>query len=176
MWPKAAARRNAPLVTSRSMGVILALNGAARSSAAVDIRGLAMRFSILPLIILAVLPARADEPAEGAAFWGSPSADGGRCCATLAEVRERIDRIDRDLVRLMAERQQYVGEAGRFKKDPAAVSDPKRVDAVIAKVRADAAAQALDMGVAEATFRAMIAAFEDFEREEWGKRQAAPAK
>ncbi|RBP17136.1 isochorismate pyruvate lyase [Roseiarcus fermentans] len=135
-----------------------------------------MRFSVLTLLILAALPARADEPAKGAAYWGAPSADGGRCCATLAEVRNNIDRIDRELVRLMAERQQYVGEAGRFKKDPASVGDPARVDAIIARVRADAAAQRLDPTVAETTFRAMIAAFETFERAEWGKRQAAPAK
>lgn len=106
------------------------------------------------------------------AFWGSPSANGGKCCASLADVRENIDRIDRDLVRLMAERQQYVGEAGRFKKDPAAVSDPKRVDAIIARVRADAEAQKLDPDVADETFRAMIAAFEDYERAEWMKRRA----
>jgi isochorismate pyruvate lyase len=131
---------------------------------------------VLALALLAALPALADDAATRTAYWGSPSADGGKCCASLGEVRENIDRIDHELVRLMAERQQYVGEAGRFKKDPAAVSDPKRVDAVIAKVRADAAAQNLDLTVAEKTFRAMIAAFEDFERAEWTARQAQPGK
>ena len=96
-------------------------------------------------------------PTTPAPIGAARSADGGKCCASLAEVRQNIDRIDQALVRLMAERQQYVGEAGRFKKDPAAVSDPKRVDAVVAKVRADATAQDLDPAVAEATFRAMIA-------------------
>jgi isochorismate pyruvate lyase len=135
-----------------------------------------MRFALTALALLAASPALADDAATRGAFWGSPSADGGKCCATLAEVRKNIDRIDHDVVRLMAERQQYVGEAGRFKKDPAAVGDPARVDSVVAKVRADAAAQGLDPGVAERTFRAMIAAFEDFERAEWVARQAQPAK
>ena len=64
-----------------------------------------------------------------------------------------------------------------FKPDPAAVRAPARVDAVIAKVRADAEGQGLDPTVAERTYRAMIAAFEDFERTEWTRRQAAaPAK
>ena len=129
----------------------------------------------LVVALLLTVPARADDVGRPA-YWGSPSANGGKCCATLAEVRENIDRIDRDLVRLMAERQQYVGEAGRFKRDPAVVSDPKRVDAVIAKVRGDAAMQGLDPTVAEKTFRAMIAAFEGYERAEWTRRQAAPAK
>ena len=56
-----------------------------------------------PCFALAALlcgAARADEP--GKAYWGSPSVDGGKCCATLAEVRDNIDRIDRDIVRLMA--------------------------------------------------------------------------
>jgi len=132
-----------------------------------------LRNAILAFLF-AVSSACADDVAP--AYWGSPSANGGKCCASLAEVRENIDRIDRALVGLMAERQQYVGEAGRFKKDPAAVSDPSRVDAVIAKVREDAAAQDLDPAVAEQTFRAMIAAFEEFERAEWTRRQAAPAK
>jgi isochorismate pyruvate lyase len=125
---------------------------------------------------LAALSARADDAATRPAYWGSPSADEGKCCASLAEVRRNIDRIDGELIRLMAERQQYVGEAGRFKKDQAAVSDPKRVDAVIAKVRTDAAGQGLDPAVAEKTFRAMIAAFEDYERAEWIARQAQPPK
>ena len=77
----------------------------------------------------------------------------------------------------MAERAKYVAEAGRFKPDPAAVSAPARVDAIIAKVRADAGAQGLDPTVAEKTYRAMIAAFEDYERAEWTRRQGdQPAK
>ncbi len=86
-------------------------------------------------------------------------------------MRQNIDRIDHAIVGLMAERGKYVAEAGRFKKDPAAVSAPARVEAIIAKVRADATAQGLDPTVAERTWRAMIAAFEDFERAEWVKRQ-----
>ena len=131
-------------------------------------------FAILGFLV--AIPAQADDAATRPAFWGSPSAKGGTCCTTLAAVRENIDRIDHDLIRLMAERQQYVGEAGRFKKDPAAVSDPARVDAVIAKVRTDAVAQNLDPAVAEKTFRAMIAGFEDFERAEWTARQGQPGK
>ncbi len=135
-----------------------------------------MRWSVLAFALLAALPARADDAATRPAYWGSPSANGGTCCATLAEARDAIDRIDRDLVRLMAERQSYVGEAGRFKKDPAAVGDPKRVDAVIAKVREDAVGQGLDPTVGEKTFRAMIAAFEDFERAQWTARRARAPK
>jgi isochorismate pyruvate lyase len=110
------------------------------------------------------------------AYWGAPSVDGGKCCASLAEVRLHIDRIDRDMIALMAERGKYVAEAGRFKKDPAAVSAPGRVEAIIARVRKTAEADGLAPEVADKTYRAMIAAFEDYERAEWGKGAPAPAK
>ena len=136
-----------------------------------------MRKAALALALLAGTPASADDAATRQAYFGSPSVDGGKCCASLAEVRQNIDRIDHELVRLMAERGKYVTEAGRFKPDLAAVIAPARVDAIIAKVRADAEAQDLDPTVAEATFRAMIAAFEIYEQAEWVKRQGpAPGK
>jgi isochorismate pyruvate lyase len=137
-----------------------------------------MRKAILAaLLLFASGAARAEEAATHPAYWGSPSVDGGKCCTTLMQVRDNIDRIDHAIVALMAERGKYVAEAGRFKPDPAAVSAPARVDAIIVKVRADAEAQGLDPTVAERTYRAMIAAFEDYERAEWTRRQeAAPAK
>ena len=110
---------------------------------------------------------------EGKAYWGEPSVDGGKCCKSLAEVRENIDRIDRDLVRLMAERQKYVAEAGRFKANPAAVSAPARVEQVIEKVKTLAREEGLAETVAEKTFRAMIAGFEDYERDVWAKMNAS---
>ncbi len=123
-------------------------------------------------------PALADEAADHPAYWGSPSVDGGKCCATLADARDNIDRIDREIVALMAERGKYVAEAGRFKADPAAVSAPARVEAIIAKVKRLARDDGLAESVAERSYRAMIAAFEDYEREEWTRRNpgAAPAK
>jgi isochorismate pyruvate lyase len=108
------------------------------------------------------------------AYWGQPSVDGGKCCATLAEVRGHIDQLDREIVAAMASRAKYVAEAGRFKKDPAAVSDPARVEAIVAKMREIAKADGLAPEVADKTYRAMIAAFEDYERAEWGKRKTAP--
>ncbi len=112
----------------------------------------------------------AADPAAHPAYWGAPSANGGKCCATLLEVRDNIDRIDRAIIALMAERGQYVAEAGRFKADPAAVSAPARVEAIIARVRTIARQNGLAESVAEKSYRAMIAAFEDYERDEWTRR------
>ena len=124
------------------------------------------------LALALVAPALADDAADHPAYWGTPSVDGGKCCASLAEVRDHIDAIDRQILGLMAERQKYVGEAGRFKKDPAAVSAPARVEAIIARAKGIARDEGLAESVAERTYRAMIAAFEDYERDEWTRRSA----
>jgi isochorismate pyruvate lyase len=140
------------------------------------------RLFLLAFLLAPGLEARAqdDAAAAHAAYWGAPSVDGGKCCSSLIEVRENIDRLDRQIIALMAERGKYVAEAGRFKADPAAVSAPARVEAIIARVKMIAREDGLAESVAERSYRAMIAAFEDFEREEWARRNAgggaAPAK
>jgi isochorismate pyruvate lyase len=122
------------------------------------------------LLFCGLVEAQAQD-ANGA-DWGSPSVDGGKCCQSLMEVRDHIDAIDREILGLMAERQKYVGEAGRFKKDPASVSAPARVEAIIAKAKQIARDDGLAESVAERTYRAMIGGFEDYERAEWTRRNA----
>ena len=51
-------------------------------------------------------------------------------CASLDEVRSNIDRLDREIVRLLAERGKYVLQAARFKKTKADVHAPERVEQV----------------------------------------------
>jgi isochorismate pyruvate lyase len=78
------------------------------------------------MLVASAVAARAEEPTTSTpAFWGSPTVNNGACCSTLAEVRQNIDRIDRELVRLMAERGRYVHEASRFKANPAQVEAPE---------------------------------------------------
>jgi isochorismate pyruvate lyase len=123
------------------------------------------------LALVALLSSIAAARAQDApAYRGSPSVDGGKCCRTLAQVRENIDRIDRAILAAMAERQKYVAEAARFKADPAAVNVPARIEAIIAEARAIAAEDGLAPEIAERTFRAMIGAFEDYERAQWANR------
>ena len=119
-----------------------------------------------PLLLLGLaLAAAADEADPNhPAYRGTPGAAGGTCCQTLGEVRGHIDSIDKQIIALMAERSSYVNEAGRFKADPGAVADPKRVEQIIAKMRGLAEQAHLAPDVAEATYRAMIAAFTEEER------------
>ena len=68
--------------------------------------------AVAAALLAAAAPALADDAADHPAYWGTPSVDGGKCCATLADVRVNIDRIDRQIDALMAERGQY-GRRGR---------------------------------------------------------------
>lgn len=101
---------------------------------------------------------------------------------SLDEVRANIDRLDREIVRLMAERGAFVRQAARFKASRSEVEAPGRVEQVVAKVRALAADTGLEPQVAEAAYRAMIAAFIEVEHavflasREPGKAPAAEAR
>ena len=80
-------------------------------------------------------------------------------CTTLEEVRDNIDRLDQQIVTLLAERGRFVSQAARFKKDTDGVKAPQRVEQVIAKVRGLAESVGASPEVTEQVYRAMIAAF-----------------
>ncbi|NVZ21163.1 chorismate mutase [Pseudomonas costantinii] len=80
-------------------------------------------------------------------------------CTSLEQVRENIDRLDQQIVTLLAERGRYVSQAARFKKDTDGVKAPQRVEQVIAKVRGLSQTVGANPEVTEQVYRAMIAAF-----------------
>lgn len=78
-------------------------------------------------------------------------------CATMTDVRREIDRIDRALVALLAERAGYIDRAAELKPAlglPARIDD--RVEGVVANVRAAARTEGLDPALAEALWRQLI--------------------
>lgn len=90
-------------------------------------------------------------------------------CTSLEEVRENIDRIDDEIIKLIAERGTYVSQASAFKKSENGVKAPNRVEAVIAKVRLKATEYGADADMVETLYRAMIAGFIDMEMKEFHK-------
>jgi isochorismate pyruvate lyase len=95
-------------------------------------------------------------------------------CRSLEDVRSQIDRIDRELVKLMAERSGYVNLAARFKRRREEVVDEERIEQVIASARALAPTLGLDPEVAEQVFRTMIDRFIAFEYREFDRIHGAP--
>lgn len=88
-------------------------------------------------------------------------------CANLDEVRTNIDRLDVEIVKLLAERSTYVAQAAGFKQTQDQVVVPERIEAIIAKVRGYAAGHAASPDLIEAIYRRMIDAFIEFERSVW---------
>lgn len=85
-------------------------------------------------------------------------------CLSKEDVRLELDRIDRDLVTLFAERHTYVGRIADFKTDPHEAYDATRVAAVIKKVRETAAASGMDEDQAEMIWGALIEWNVNFEK------------
>ena len=79
----------------------------------------------------------------------------------LSNIRSAIDNIDRELIRLLAQRQRLVEKAGRLKLkgDKDAVEASDRVAQVIANRRKEALELGLLPDVAEGVWRSMIKAF-----------------
>ncbi len=77
-------------------------------------------------------------------------------CRNMADVRREIDRVDREIVALIAERQNYIEQAGRIKASRDTVRDDARVEDVIAKVRAAAVREGAQPELAETVYRAMV--------------------
>lgn len=91
-------------------------------------------------------------------------------CISLEEVRANIDRIDNDIIRLIAERGTYVKEASKFKKNEEGVKAVSRVEKVIERVRKKAEEYKTNPDMVEAVYREMIKQFIHMELDEFHKR------
>ena len=79
-----------------------------------------------------------------------------KACNSLKEVREEIDRLDDRIVELIAERNQYIKQAARFKNTIAEVKAPDRIDAVIQRLRRKALDLDLNPNLVAELYRRMI--------------------
>ncbi|ODS36714.1 MAG: chorismate mutase [Candidatus Altiarchaeales archaeon WOR_SM1_86-2] len=91
-------------------------------------------------------------------------------CKSIEEVRENIDEIDREIVRLLSERNRFVKQAAKFKKSGDDVKAPKRVEDVIKKVRGLAEKYDVQPDIVEAVYRTMIENFIEYEMREYSKK------
>lgn len=77
-------------------------------------------------------------------------------CHDMTDVRREIDRIDRELVTLLAERLTYIEQAGHIKGERGAVRDEARIEDVVQKVVAAAEPEGLPRAIAEPLWRLLI--------------------
>lgn len=78
-------------------------------------------------------------------------------CADMPALRAQIDRLDRTLVKLLAERQGYIERAAIIKQDRNVVHDDARIEDVVSKVLAEAKHAGLSAAIAEPVWRTLIA-------------------
>ena len=90
-------------------------------------------------------------------------------CKTMEQVRGGVDRLDREIVALLAERFRYMDSAARIKPERGAVRDEWRKADVLAKVEAEAAKAGAPVERLARLYEALIEAsiayeFERFDR------------
>ena len=88
-------------------------------------------------------------------------------CETMKDIRRNVDRLDAELVELLAERSRYIAQAARVKNSPDLVRLPDRIEEVVENVKRLAQQHGLKPEIAEATWRPMVDAFIEYEMEEY---------
>ena len=109
--------------------------------------------------------------------WSAPLSDSVKidprtapeACASMVEVRQGVDALDRALVRLLAERQRYMDAAARIKPDRSVVHDDARIEDVVSKVLAAAGPAGLSQAIAEPVWRTLIDRCIAHEFEAWDR-------
>jgi len=64
-------------------------------------------------------------------------------CNSLEEAREEIDKLDRDIVELIAKRNSYIKQIAHFKTSIDEIKSDDRIDFIISNARA----QAISLGL-----------------------------
>ena len=81
-------------------------------------------------------------------------------CGSLAEVRGEIDRIDREIIRLLAVRSEYVREVVKYKDGtPQGIEAPERRAAVLQTRRQWAAEAGISPDIVEEIYDRLVAYF-----------------
>ena len=88
-------------------------------------------------------------------------------CASIADVREGIDALDREIVALIGRRARYIGAAARFKTGEEGVRAPERRKAMLEARRRWAEEEGLSPQVIEDVYETLVSYFVNRELERW---------
>ena len=93
-------------------------------------------------------------------------------CTDLNDARSEIDKIDEEIVKLLAARGKYVRQAVKLSNSLGEVQAPVRVKAVVEHVRSAAMQNGLQPAIAENTFRTVLEGFFNYEMNELSDRSS----
>ncbi|KAA8995603.1 isochorismate lyase [Affinibrenneria salicis] len=96
-------------------------------------------------------------------------------CANMEAIRNEIDAIDRQVIRLLARRFDYVKAAAPFKKNPDEVQARERFTSMLAQRRDWATDYGLDAEMIEKLYRDLVGWFIAQEMAHWSGQNAERA-
>ncbi|BCD68098.1 chorismate mutase [Nitratiruptor sp. YY09-18] len=88
-------------------------------------------------------------------------------CQSLDEVRKEIDKIDEEIVRLIAKRSKYVKQAAKFKESIEDIKSEERINDVLSHVRHLAATLGISPNLVADIFKILIDKMVEMEIEEF---------
>ena len=88
-------------------------------------------------------------------------------CRDMQDIRAEIDRIDREVIRLLGQRFAYVQAASQFKTSATSVRAPERFKAMLAQRRDWAQDAGLDPDVIAGVYRDLVNYFIAEEMKKW---------
>jgi isochorismate pyruvate lyase len=88
-------------------------------------------------------------------------------CQSLAEIRQEIDRIDREIISQLSQRYHYVQAASKFKTNETSVKAPDRLKLMLQARREWAETEGLNPDVIEKMYRDLVAYFIQEELQHW---------
>lgn len=92
----------------------------------------------------------ADKPAT------TEKAVAAAACNDMSAIRREIDRVDRALVQLLAERLTYIERAGVIKSERNTVRDEARIQDVLEKVKSSCERDGFPFAIAEPVWRTLM--------------------
>jgi isochorismate pyruvate lyase len=92
-------------------------------------------------------------------------------CKSLAEIRDGMDALDRQIIAILARRVAYVKAAAKFKTSAESVAAPDRVQKVLDTRREWAEQAGLDGDVVRGLYRDIVAYCVGEERKHWERLQ-----
>ncbi|MBD1891088.1 isochorismate lyase [Coleofasciculus sp. FACHB-SPT9] len=88
-------------------------------------------------------------------------------CSNIEEIRQEIDKIDRQIIAAFGKRFEYVKAAAKFKTNETSVKAPERVQSMLQQRRLWAEEQGLNPDVIEKLYQDLINYFMNEELKHW---------
>ncbi len=93
-------------------------------------------------------------------------------CTTLEEAREKIDQVDEEIVKLIAERNDYIKQIAHFKTSVEEIKAEDRIADVISRVREQAISLELSPNLINELYVKMIDAMVESEVAEFNNAKS----